>query len=77
MAVVMAKTAAYNIHQQIQGKPDRKEYVSHVNIICIMDTGNGAAIVYRKGNSDFVLPLPVVGHWLKIAWGMFYKWTKR
>lgn len=77
IAVVMAKTAAYNIHNEITGNLKRKKYVSKVNIICVMDTGNGAAIVYRKGNRDAVIPLPVVGHWLKKAWAVFYKFTKK
>jgi sulfide:quinone oxidoreductase len=41
-----------------------------------MDTGNGAAIAYRKGNRDLIIPLPIVGHWLKKAWGIYYKLSK-
>lgn len=74
-AVVMARNAAYNIHQQINGLPLRKGYEKHLNILCIMDTGRGAAVVYRKGSYDFVVPLPVVGHWLKKAWGWHFKLT--
>lgn len=74
-AVVMARNAAFNIHQEINGLPLRKGYEKHLNILCIMDTGRSAAIVYRKGSFDFVLPLPVVGHWLKKAWGWHYKLT--
>ena len=76
LAVLKGKISAYNIDQEIKGNTKRKEYLSHVNILCIMDTGNGAAIVYRKGNIDLVIPLPIVGHWLKRAWGSYYKLTK-
>ena len=73
LAVVMGKIAAHNIDREINGDTRRKDYRSHVNILCIMDTGDGAAVVYRKGKKDFVLPLPVIGHWLKIAWGIYFK----
>ena len=75
LAVVKGKIAAHNIDMEIKGKNKRKDYISHVNILCIMDTGNGAAIVYRKGNKDMVIPLPVIGHWLKKAWGLYYRYS--
>jgi sulfide:quinone oxidoreductase len=76
LAVVKGKIAAYNIDQEINGSTKRKDYISHVNILCIMDIGNGAALVYRKGNKDIAIPLPIVGHWLKIAWGIYFKLSK-
>ncbi len=76
MAVVMGQNAAYNIHQQIQGSALRKGYQEHINILCVMDTGNAAAYVYRKGEKDYVIPMPVFGHWLKKAWGWHYKLTR-
>lgn len=76
MAVIMGKNAAYNIQQSIDGNSSRKGYQSHINIICVMDTGNGAAYVYRKGEKDYVIPLPIVGHWMKKAWGWHYKLTR-
>ena len=75
LAVVKGKIAAYNINQEIKGSEQRKSYLSHVNILCIMDTGNGAAIAYRKGKKDFIIPLPIIGHWLKKAWGLYYKFS--
>lgn len=76
MAVVMGRNAAFNIHQHINNNTERKGYQEHINILCVMDTGNAAAYVYRKGDKDFVIPLPIVGHWLKIAWGVHYKLTR-
>lgn len=75
MAVIMGKNAAYNIDNHIKGKSKRKGYQKHLNIVCVMDTGNGAGFVYRKGPKDFFIPMPVVGHWLKKAWGWNYKMT--
>jgi sulfide:quinone oxidoreductase len=76
MAVIMAQQAAFNIHQQIQGKTERKGYQKHLNILCMMDTGGGAGLVYRDSKRDFFIPMPVVGHWLKILWGWHYKFTR-
>ncbi len=76
LAVVKGKIAAYNIHQQIIGGSKRKDYRSHVNIMCVMDTGDGAALVYRNDKKDMVIPMPIVGHWMKKAWGLQYKITR-
>ncbi|MBN2805285.1 MAG: FAD-dependent oxidoreductase [Prolixibacteraceae bacterium] len=76
MAVIMAQQAAFNIHQQILGSPRRKGYQQHLNILCIMDTGDGAGFVYRDSKRDFFIPMPVVGHWLKILWGWHFKLTR-
>ncbi len=76
LAVVKGDIAAYNIHNSILGREKRKSYISHVNIMCLMDTGDGAAMVYRKGEKDWIIPLPIVGHWLKKAWGVYFKWSK-
>ena len=76
MAVIMAKNAAYNIHQSVLGKPSCKGYQKHLNILCIMDTGDGAGFIYRKGDKDLFIPMPVVGHWLKKVWGWNYKLTR-
>lgn len=75
MAVIMAKNAAFNIHQSIVGGSKRKGYQKHINILCVMDTGNGAGFIYRKGEKDLFIPMPVFGHWLKKAWGWHYKIT--
>jgi sulfide:quinone oxidoreductase len=76
VAEVMARNAVFNIVMREQGKPERKGYQEHLSIICLMDTGNGAALVYRDGKRDFVIPLPVVGHWMKKGWGAYARWTK-
>lgn len=76
MAVIMGKNAAFNIDQSIKGKWERKGYQKHINILCVMDTGNGAGFVYRKGDKDVFIPMPVFGHWMKKAWGWNYKITR-
>lgn len=77
MAVIMGRNAAYNIDQAIKNKHKRKGYQKHLNILCILDTGDGAGFVYRKNKRDLFIPMPVVGHWLKKAWGWNFKWTHR
>ena len=76
IAEVMAKTAAYNIHKQIQGKEKRKEYKKHLNIVCVMDSGDGAAFIMRAPDREIIIPLPIVGHWMKKFWGFYYKNSK-
>ena len=76
LAEVMAKTAAFNIMAIEKGLEERKEYVSHINILCVMDSGDGAAFVYRDNKKSKIIPLPKVGHWMKKGWGWYYKNSK-
>jgi sulfide:quinone oxidoreductase len=76
VAEVMARNAAFNIIQQSKGKRERKGYREHLNILCVMDSGNGAAFVYRDDKRAMMIPLPVVGHWLKKMWGVYCRWSK-
>lgn len=76
LAEVMGKNAAFNIIQIENGSEERKGYQEHLNILCIMDTGDGAAFVYRKGPKAYMIPMPIVGHWLKKAWGMYTRFSK-
>jgi sulfide:quinone oxidoreductase len=41
-----------------------------------MDTGNGAAFVYRSNTKAMMIPLPFIGHWLKRGWGWYCKNSK-
>lgn len=62
--------------QQVHGSSRRKTYRHHLSILCVMDTGNGAAFVYRDDKRGVIFPLPIVGHWLKKAWGAYFKMSK-
>ena len=73
---VMARNAAANIIAQEEGRPEREGYRKHLNILCVMDTGDGAAIVFRDARRQWLIPLPVVGHWMKKAWGWYARATK-
>ena len=77
IAEVMAKTAVFNIESMEKQSPARRGYREHLNILCVMDSGNGASIVYRDEKREFMLPLPIIGHWMKQAWGVYYKLTKK
>ncbi len=72
----MAKNAVYNINNAIVGNPKRKEYPNHLNIICVMDAGNGAIFTLRKWNKEKIIPMPTFGHWIKQAWGHYWKLSK-
>lgn len=76
VAEVMARNTAYNIFQHAQGIHSKKSYIDHLNILCVMDTGNGAAFVYRSNKSAKMIPMPIVGHWMKKGWGWYCKQSK-
>ncbi len=76
MAEIMADIAAYNVHQQITGSNKTKSYVDKISITCIMDSGDGAALISRTIKKESMIMLPIVGHWLKKAWGLYYKNSK-
>lgn len=76
LAEVMARVAATNIAAIEAGRPERESYLPHVNIVCLMDMGNGAAYVRRDENEEKMVAMPVYGHWAKKAWGGYYKLSK-
>ena len=76
IAEVMAKNVAFNIDMMHKGAQERKGYEEHLNILCIMDSGDGAAFVYRDHKGGKMIPLPIVGHWLKKGWGWYCRNSK-
>lgn len=76
LADVMGGIAAHNILQIENKSAEMKSYQKHLSILCVMDTGNGAAFIYRNVKKEMLIPMPIVGHWLKQAWGLYSKWTK-
>jgi sulfide:quinone oxidoreductase len=76
IAEVMAKNTAFNIMSKAQGKAVRKGYQEHLNIICVMDSGDGAGFAFRNDAKSMLIPMPVFGHWLKRGWGQYCKLTK-
>lgn len=76
LAEVMGSIAAYNILQKDKGSPKKKSYKKHLSVLCIMDVGNAAVLVYRKGKKEIMIPMPIFGHWVKQAWGVYARWTK-
>lgn len=77
IAEIQGRNAAFNIIAADSGRPERRGYVHHVNILCLMDIGNGAVMVYRDSKRQIALPMPIVGHWFKQLWGMYSKAAKR
>ena len=76
VAEVMAKNIAYNIFQKMQNIKSKRSYIEHINILCVMDTGDGAAFVYRSDTTAKMIPLPIIGHWMKKGWGWYCKNSK-
>lgn len=77
IAEVMARNSAHNSAVSMGMKQGNLNgYQKHLTILCVMDMGNGAGFVYRNETKALLIPLPLIGHWVKIAWGWYYKWTK-
>lgn len=76
VAELMGRNAAYNILETEKGTDKRKGYQHELNILCVMDTGDGAAFVFRDDKKSFLIPMPIVGHWMKKGWGTYSKLTK-
>ena len=76
VAEVMAKNVALNITSHSENTPHKESYLPHLNILCVMDTGNGAAFVYRSHKSAKMIPMPIVGHWMKKGWGWYCRHSK-
>ncbi|MGA8893053.1 MAG: FAD-dependent oxidoreductase [Anaeromyxobacteraceae bacterium] len=77
LAEVMARVASANVAAEAAGRTERESYLPHVSITCLMDMGNGAAYVHRDEAKEQMIPLPVVGHWMKKGWGTYFKASKR
>ena len=76
VAEVMARNVAFNIIARDKGLNERKGYIEHLNILCVMDNGDGAGFVFRDDKRAFMLPMPLVGHWLKKGWGSYCRLSK-
>jgi sulfide:quinone oxidoreductase len=76
LAEAMGRAVAYNLKNISEGQAQRHTYKEHMNIICLMDNGKNAALVYRSKKRAMMLPLPIVGHHLKKVWGWYYKNSK-
>jgi sulfide:quinone oxidoreductase len=77
LAEVMARNTAFNIALKEgieKGQP--KSYIEHINIMCLMDMGNGGGLAYRSSSKALLIPLPIIGHWMKKGWGIYYKLSK-
>ena len=76
IAEVMARNVAHNIKEKDSGGESFLGYHKHLNILCVMDTGNGAAFVYRDHKRAFMFPMPIIGHWIKKGWGVYCRYSK-
>ena len=43
-------------------KGELKGYQEHLTILCVMDTGDGAGLVYRNDAKALFIPMPIIGH---------------
>jgi sulfide:quinone oxidoreductase len=75
MAEVMARIAVADLARRDadEGEGARESYEDHICILCMMDTGDGAAYVQRDDRRARIIPMPIFGHWLKRGWGWYWK----
>ncbi|MGE4399342.1 MAG: NAD(P)/FAD-dependent oxidoreductase [Campylobacterales bacterium] len=76
LAEIMARNAAFNIFSIENGSDARRSYIEQMNLIFMLDMGDSASLVYKNANVDLLLPMPVVGHWLKKGWGRYYRLSR-
>lgn len=76
IAEVMAQTAVHNIAHDQGLTKSSKSYIGHLSIVCVMDSGDGAAFINRTHDSERFVSLPIIGHWLKKGWGFYFKHSK-
>jgi sulfide:quinone oxidoreductase len=76
LAELMAKNTAFNIIAKEANLKERKGYQEHINILCVMDTADGAGFVFRDDKKAFMIPMPIFGHWLKRGWGQYCRLSK-
>ncbi|HEX5330910.1 NAD(P)/FAD-dependent oxidoreductase [Sulfuricurvum sp.] len=77
IAEIMARNVAHNSAVNMGMKSEeKKSYQEHLNILCVMDMGDGAGFVLRNDKKALLIPLPIIGHWLKMGWGWYYKLSK-
>ncbi|MEA3522664.1 MAG: FAD-dependent oxidoreductase [Campylobacterota bacterium] len=76
VAEVMARVTAFNITAKDNYLEERQGYQEHINILCVMDSGDGAAFVYRDEKRGMMIPMPFIGHWLKKGWGHYCRYSK-
>ena len=76
VAEVMAKNVAFNIQARDKNSSERQGYIEHLNILCVMDTGDGAGFVFRDSKKAFLIPMPLVGHMMKKGWGWYCRNSK-
>jgi sulfide:quinone oxidoreductase len=77
IAEAMARVTAHNLSIDHLGRRrSKKSYKKALNILCLMDMGRGAGLVFRNDSKSFMLPMPGFGHWLKRLWGYYYKASK-
>lgn len=76
LAEIMARNAAFNIFSMENGSDARRSYVEQINLIYMLDMGDSASLVYKDSKRDFLIPMPIIGHWIKKGWGRYYKLSR-
>lgn len=76
VAEIMARNAAFNIFSMENHSDARRSYIEQLNLIFMLDMGDSASLIYKDSKREILLPIPVVGHWLKKGWGRYYRLSR-
>ena len=72
----MARNVAHNIIEFDNNSTSFKGYAELINKLSVIDTVDGASFVYRDDKKAFMIPMPIIGHWLKKGWGVYCRYSK-
>ncbi|PHS29345.1 MAG: pyridine nucleotide-disulfide oxidoreductase [Robiginitomaculum sp.] len=70
MADLQAKAAAINLVDECKGKTPSEEF--RTELVCLIDSMDKGALVYRTQKRQFMLPPLRIGHWAKRAFERQY-----
>lgn len=76
LAESMGKAVAHNINAIEKDIKEKKYYTDNLWVGGLMDGGNGAGFVYKNDARTIILPLPIIGHWLKKRFLAYWKSTR-
>jgi len=68
MADLQAEAAAHNLMAELNGQQPTETY--KVELMCIVDKRNSGTLITRSETGGVMLPLGIIGHWMK----RFFEW---
>ena len=70
MADLQAEAAAHNLLAELNGQQPTETY--KVELMCIVDKRNSGTLITRSETGGVMLPLGIIGHWIKRSFEWMY-----